>query len=62
MTSSRVGVVAPDLKTEKQEGEMNVASGFPKFARQTVLQDDRFTKGNVIYIKAQVDLAGLALD
>lgn len=56
---------APDLKSQsfqKPEGEMNVASGFPKFARQTVLQDDRFTKGNVIYIKAQVDLAGLALD
>ena len=56
---------APDLKSQsfqKPEGEMNVASGFPKFARQTVLQDERFTRGNVIYIKAQVDIAGLALD
>ena len=41
---------------------MNVASGFPKFAKQSVLQDERFTKGNVIYIKAQVDLTGLALE
>ncbi len=56
---------APDLKSQsfqKPEGEMNVASGFPRFARQSVLQDERFTKGNVIYIKAHVDLAGLALD
>ena len=56
---------APDLKSQsfqKPESEMNVASGFPKFARQTVLQDERFTRGNVIYIKAQVDLAGLALE
>ena len=56
---------SPDLKSQsfqKPEGEMNVASGFPKFARQTVLQDERFTKGNVIYIKAQVDLTGLALE
>ncbi|ORU90314.1 MAG: hypothetical protein A6F71_04935 [Cycloclasticus sp. symbiont of Poecilosclerida sp. M] len=56
---------APDLKSQsflKPEGDMNVASGFPKFARQTVLQDERFTRGNVIYIKAQVDLAGLAPD
>ena len=56
---------APDLKSQsfqKPDSEMNVASGFPKFARQTVLQDNRFTKGNVIYIKAQVDLAGLSLE
>ena len=56
---------APDLRSQsfqKPQGEMNVASGFPKFARQTVLQDERFTRGNVIYIKAQVDLAGLALE
>ena len=56
---------APDLKSQsfqKPEGEMNVASGFPKFARQSVLHDERFTKGNVIYIKAQVDLNGLALE
>jgi archaellum component FlaC len=56
---------APDLKSQsfqKPEGEMNVASGFPKFARQSVLHDERFTKGNVIYVKAQVDLAGLTLE
>ena len=56
---------APDLNSQsfqKPQGEMNVASGFPKFTRQTVLHDERFTKGNVIYIKAKVDLAGLTLD
>lgn len=56
---------APDLKSQsfhKPEGEMNVASGFPKFARQSVLHDERFTKGNVIYVKAQVDLAGLTVE
>ncbi len=56
---------APDLNSQsfqKPQGEMNVASGFPKFGRQTVLHDERFTKGNVIYIKAKVDLAGLTLD
>lgn len=56
---------APDLKSQsfqKPEGEMNVASGFPKFAPQSVLQDERFTQGNVIYIKAQVDLSGLVVE
>ena len=56
---------APDIKSQsfqKPEGEMNVASGFPKFAGQSVLHDKRFMKGNVIYIKAQVDLNGLALE
>ena len=52
----------PDLSSpsfQKPEKEMNVASGFPKFARQSVLQDEQFTKGNMIYIKCQVDLTGL---
>ena len=51
-----------DLKSpsfQKPENDMNIASGFPKFARQSVLQDDNFTQGNVIYIKCQVDLTGL---
>ena len=55
---------APDLKSpsfQQPENEMNIASGFPKFAKQSVLQDENFTKGNTIYIKAQVDLAGLAV-
>ena len=54
----------PDLQSpsfQRPEAEMNVASGFPKFARQSVLQDDTFTKGNIIFIKAKVDLTGLTL-
>ena len=52
----------PDLRSpsfQKPEKDMNVASGFPKFACQSVLHDDHFTQGNVIYIKCQVDLTGL---
>ena len=54
----------PDLQSpsfQRPEAEMNVASGFPKFARQSVLRDDTFTKGNIIFIKAKVDLTGLNL-
>ena len=54
----------PDLQSpsfQRPEAEMNVASGFPKFARQSVLRDDTFTKGNIIFIKAKVDLTGLTL-
>ena len=54
----------PDLQSpsfQRPEAEMNVASGFPKFARQSVLQDETFTKGNIIFIKAKVDLTGLTL-
>ena len=53
----------PDLHSpsfKKPENDMNIASGFPKFARQSVLQDENFTQGNVIYIKCQVDLSGLS--
>lgn len=54
----------PDLQSpsfQKPNAEMNIASGFPKFAKQSILQDDAFTKANVIFIKAQVDLTGLTL-
>ena len=40
----------PDTKSasfQKPENDMNVASGFPKFARQSVLQDENFTLGNI---------------
>lgn len=53
---------APDLSSpsfQQPTGEMNVASGFPKFVRQSILQNEEFTQGNAIYIKAQVDLSGL---
>jgi len=54
----------PDLHSpsfQKPEYDMNIASGFPKFARQSVLQDENFTKDNILYIKCQVDLNGLTL-
>lgn len=53
---------APDLSSpsfQQPTGEMNVASGFPKFVRQSILQNEEFTQGNAIYIKAQVDVSGL---
>ena len=52
----------PDLQSpsfQKPDGDMNIASGFPKFAKQAVLNDNNFTLGNAIFIKAQVDLTGL---
>ena len=55
---------APDLSSpsfQQPTGEMNVASGFPKFVRQSILQNEEFTQGNAIYIKAQVDVSGLPL-
>ena len=55
-------VFLPDSESpsfQKPENDMNVASGFPKFARQSVLQDENFTLGNIIYIKCQVDVTGL---
>ena len=53
----------PDLNSpsfQKPENDMNIASGFPKFARQAILHDEGFTLGNMIYIKCQVDLSGLS--
>ena len=53
---------APDLRSpsfQKPEYDMNIASGFPKFARQSVLQDENFTQDNIIFLKCQVDLTGL---
>ena len=55
----------PDQKSpsfQKPQYDMNIASGFPKFARQSVLQDEDYTVDNVIYIKCQVDLSGLTLE
>ena len=49
---------SPSFK--KPELDMNIASGFPKFARQSVLQDEGFTQDNLIYIKCKVDLSGLS--
>ena len=55
---------APDLSSpsfQQPTAEMNVASGFPKFVLQSILQNEEFTQGNAIYIKAQVDLTTLII-
>ncbi len=52
----------PDLQSasfQRPQKDMNIASGFPKFVRQSALQDENFTLGNALFIKAQVDLSGL---
>ena len=44
----------PDLSSpsfQKPEKDINIASGFLKFARQFVLQDNQFTQGNIICTK-----------
>lgn len=61
-TASISEAFSPDLGSmsfQKPESDMNTASGFPRFAKQAVLHDDSFTRGNAIYIKAKVDLSGL---
>ena len=40
---------------QKPEREMNVASGFPKFAKQSVLRDMNYTKDDAIFIRCKVD-------
>ena len=55
----------PDVNSssfQKPQSDMNVASGFPKFAKLSVLDDEEFTMGNLIYIKCQVNTAGLKLE
>ena len=55
---------APDLHSpsfQKPEYDMNIASGFPKFAHQSILQDENFTQDNIMFLKCQVDLSGLAI-
>ena len=52
----------PDLQSasfQKPSGDMNIASGFPRFVKQTILKDENFTQDNAIFIKAQVTLSGL---
>ena len=44
---------------QKPESEMNVASGFPKFVKKSVLKDPRFVKGDTMYLRVRVDRTGL---
>ena len=53
-------VVSPSF--QKPTSEMNVASGFPKFAQQSVLKDPTFTKGDSIFIRCKIDTSGLQLE
>ena len=55
----------PDVHSpsfQQPKSEMNVASGFPRFAKQSVLSDSSFTKGDAIFIRCKVDMTGLNLD
>ena len=55
---------APDLHSpsfQKPEYNMNIASGFPRFAPQMVLQDENFTLKNTVIIHCHIDPNGLAL-
>ena len=63
-TASITEAFVPDLSSpsfQRPQKDMNVASGFPKFACQSILHEEDFTQGNMIYIKCQVDLSGLSL-
>ena len=45
---------------QQPKSEMNIASGFPKFASQSVLQAGTgFIKGDAIFIRCKVDVGGL---
>ena len=44
---------------ERPVGDMNIASGYSKFAHQSIVYDGGFTHGDIIYIKCNVDLNGL---
>ena len=43
----------------KPVSDMNIASGFPKFAPISILEDSDFTQDNVLFIKCHVDCTGL---
>ena len=44
---------------QKPDSEMNVASGFPKFVKKSVLKDTRFVKDDTMYLRVRVDRTGL---
>lgn len=52
----------PDLQSpsfQQPKSEMNIASGFPRFAKQAVLKDPSFTKGDAIFIRCKIDLTNI---
>ena len=55
----------PDIRSssfQKPTKEMNVASGFPKFAPQSVLNEKRYSANDTIYFKVKVHLNEIPLD
>ncbi len=44
---------------QKPEREMNVASGFPKFAKQAVLVDANYGKDDAMFIRCKIDTRGM---
>ena len=55
----------PDTRSisfQQPRSEMNVASGFPRFAPQSLLHEENYTKGNSIFIKCRVDTQGLVCE
>ena len=52
----------PDLESassQRPQREMNIATGFPKFVRQSILRDENFTLGNSLFNRVKVDLSDL---
>ncbi|XP_003385328.1 PREDICTED: TNF receptor-associated factor 3-like [Amphimedon queenslandica] len=52
----------PDLQSpsfQQPKSEMNIASGFPRFAKQSYLKDPNFTKGDAIFIRCKIDLSSI---
>ena len=47
---------------QQPKSEMNVASGFPRFAQHSVLTQHQFTKGDALYVRCKIDTNGLNFD
>ena len=55
----------PDAKSssfQKPTKDMNIASGFPKFAPRSVLNEKRYSNNDTVYFKVKVDLSDIPLD
>ena len=47
---------------QQPKSEMNVASGFPRFASHSVLSQHQFVAGDAIYIRCKIDTTTLSLE
>lgn len=55
----------PDARSssfQKPTKDMNIASGFPKFAPRSVLNEKRYSNNDTVYFKVKVDLSDIPLD